>query len=156
FFRKSCTAGACFAITTMCPAITATNLTVCGGSRHTQASRPRTTARRARNDSGRKNLHAPSQESDDLRRDAGPSRFDKPLAPRFGRTAPPQAGRKAREGPAQRVGHLPREQGLRSAMRCQAGDIAVITNEYPGCEANIGHLVRVVGDLYHCDEDGWC
>ncbi len=32
-------------------------------------------------------------------------------------------------------------------LRCKAGDIAFITNDEVGCEANIGRLVRVVGEL---------
>lgn len=33
------------------------------------------------------------------------------------------------------------------AMKCKAGDIAIVTADEPGCEANIGRLVRVHGPV---------
>jgi hypothetical protein len=32
-------------------------------------------------------------------------------------------------------------------LRCRAGDLAIITKEEPGCEANIGRVVRVSGPI---------
>ncbi len=32
-------------------------------------------------------------------------------------------------------------------LRCKAGDLALIINDEIGCEANIGRVVRVMGDL---------
>lgn len=32
-------------------------------------------------------------------------------------------------------------------LRCKDGDIALITQDEPGCEANIGKLVRVAGPV---------
>ena len=38
-------------------------------------------------------------------------------------------------------------------LRCKPGDLAIITREEPGCEANIGRMVRVSGPIAtyaHC------
>lgn len=32
-------------------------------------------------------------------------------------------------------------------LRCKAGDLAIITKDEPGCEANIGRMVRVSGPI---------
>ncbi len=32
-------------------------------------------------------------------------------------------------------------------LRCKAGDLAFIINDEDGCEENIGHIVKVVGEL---------
>src|SRR4051794_29179822 len=36
---------------------------------------------------------------------------------------------------------------MQMKLRCREGDVAVIVREEPGCEANIGRLVRVRGPI---------
>jgi hypothetical protein len=36
------------------------------------------------------------------------------------------------------------------ALRCKPGDLALIIRDEPGCEVNIGRLVRVEGSLRQC------
>ena len=40
------------------------------------------------------------------------------------------------------------------ALRCKHGDLAVIVGEYPGCEANIGRIVRVSGPAHLSEQCG--
>jgi hypothetical protein len=40
------------------------------------------------------------------------------------------------------------------STRCKPGDLAVIIHDEPGCEANIGKIVRVEGPLFTSPERG--
>lgn len=39
-------------------------------------------------------------------------------------------------------------------MRCKAGDLALVINDYPGCEKNIGHAVHVIELVDTLDHEG--
>jgi hypothetical protein len=41
-------------------------------------------------------------------------------------------------------------------LRCDEGDLAMITRDEPGCEANVGRIVRILRmPAWHCEELGW-
>jgi hypothetical protein len=46
------------------------------------------------------------------------------------------------------------QESMQMKLRCREGDVAVIVREEPGCEANIGRLVRVQGPIRVDDHQG--